>query len=224
MELKNAKINFLGDSITEGHGVEPEECFVSLIAAKNGALCRNYGIGGTRIARQRIPSAESKWDKDFCGRFDVMEKDADVVVVFGGTNDFGHGDARLGNPGDTDLYSFYGALDTLYGGLAKLYPLSWIVIMTPLHRYDETWPVSPSGFYRTFPMTDYIAAIRETAERYSFPVLDLYAASGLQPAVPEINERFFLDGLHPNPAGHLLLSEQIGDFLKALPERRRLLG
>ncbi len=25
-----------------------------------------------------------------------MDSDADVVVVFGGTNDFGHGDAKLG--------------------------------------------------------------------------------------------------------------------------------
>ena len=33
MELLHAKINFLGDSITEGHGVEADECFVSRIAA-----------------------------------------------------------------------------------------------------------------------------------------------------------------------------------------------
>jgi len=223
MELKNAKINFLGDSITEGHGVDPQECFVSLIGAKYGAVCRNYGIGGTRIARQRVPSAEAKWDKDFCSRYDTMDPDADIAVVFGGTNDFGHGDARLGKPEDTDLYSFCGALEYLYSGLARRYPLSWIVVMTPLHRYDETWPVCPSGFTRTFPMTDYVEAIRKAAERYSFPVLDLYAASGLQPAVQEIGDRFFLDGLHPNTDGHLLLSEQVGSFLSSLPERRRLL-
>lgn len=51
MELKGLKINFLGDSITEGHGCSDESRrFTSLIAAQNGAICRNYGIGGTRIA------------------------------------------------------------------------------------------------------------------------------------------------------------------------------
>ncbi|MBQ4505831.1 MAG: SGNH/GDSL hydrolase family protein [Firmicutes bacterium] len=223
MELKNAKINFLGDSITEGHGVEPEECFVSLIAENWGAVCRNYGIGGTRIARQRVPSEESKWDKDFCGRFDQMDPDADVIVVFGGTNDFGHGDARLGSPEDRKPDTFYGALHYLYGGLAERYPDSWIVVLTPLHRICEAWDISPSGFARTFPYEDYIRAIREVAEFYSFPVLDLYACSGLQPRVDVISERFFLDGLHPNPAGHRLLAEQIGAFLRSLPERRRLL-
>ena len=222
MELKNAKINFLGDSITEGHGVEPEECFVSLIAAGTGAICRNYGIGGTRIARQRVPSEEAKWDQDFCGRFDLMDKDADVIVVFGGVNDFGHGDARLGRPEDREADTFYGALHYLYKGLAELYPHSWIVVLTPLHCLSESWDISPSGFARTFPYADYIRAIRETAEFYSFPLLDLYACSGLQPRVDSINKSFFLDGVHPNPAGHRVLAEQIGDFLKALPERRRL--
>ncbi len=223
MELKDAKINFIGDSIPEGHGVEPEECFVSLIARMTGAVCRNYGIGGTRIARQRIPSAEAKWDKDLCGRFDQMDEDADLVAVFAGTNDFGHGDARLGNMGDREPDSFYGALHYLYSGLIERYPESAIVIFTPLHRICEEWPVSPGGFYRTFPFTDYINAIREVAEFYSLPVLDLYACSGLQPRVEAINKRYFLDGLHPNAAGHRLLAEQSIAFFKALPERRKAL-
>ncbi len=223
MELRNAKINFLGDSITEGHGVEPEECFVSLIAADTGAVCRNYGIGGTRIAPQHFPSAEAKWDQDFCGRYASMDADADAVVVFGGTNDFGHGDARLGKMDDRDPESFYGALHTLMKGLIERYPDSWIVILTPLHRICEDWPISPSGFLRTFPYADYIRAIREVAEFYSLPLLDLYASSGLQPRVEAISERFFLDGLHPNPAGHRLLAAQIEKFLEGLPERRKIL-
>jgi len=58
MEIKGLKINFLGDSITQGAGVADKEndCFVSIIRNKYGAVCRNYGIGATRIARKTIPS------------------------------------------------------------------------------------------------------------------------------------------------------------------------
>ena len=98
MELKGLKINFLGDSITQGYAAtnRDELGFVGLIASRYGALCRNYGIGGTRIAPQKTPSSEPRWDRDFIGRVDEMDPDADIVVVFGGTNDFGHGDAPLG--------------------------------------------------------------------------------------------------------------------------------
>ena len=45
------KINFLGDSITEGcMASKPENGYVSLIGKMLNAEVRNYGIGGTRIA------------------------------------------------------------------------------------------------------------------------------------------------------------------------------
>ncbi len=41
----------MGDSITEGGcASKAENQYVSLIAAQTGAVCRNYGIGGTRLA------------------------------------------------------------------------------------------------------------------------------------------------------------------------------
>lgn len=224
MRLKNAKLNFLGDSITEGFGVAPGEAFVSLVAAQTGAVCRNYGISGTRIALQRVPSEEQAWDLDFCGRVSGMDPDADAVVVFGGTNDFGHGDAPLGSMEDRTQDSFYGALHTLYTSLLERFPDSAIVVLTPLHRSCEHLPVSPSGrFFRHYPLQEYVAAIRRVAEFYSLPVLDLYASSGLQPRVPAMDRRFFLDGLHPNALGHRLLAQQVISFLEALPERRAVL-
>ena len=52
MELKNKKINFLGDSITQGVGTT-EDKYIYLNVMKNEcglAAARNYGISGTRIA------------------------------------------------------------------------------------------------------------------------------------------------------------------------------
>ena len=218
MELKGTKINFLGDSITEGHGTTaPENTFCMLIEREYEAICQNYGIGGTRIARQHTPSCEARWDKDFCSRVADMDSDADIVVVFGGTNDFGHGDAPLGIMSDRTPDTFYGALHTLYISLLEKYSESPIVVMTPLHRLNEDNPRGDGNKPRDVGnLKTYVDVIREVAEYYSLPVLDLYKESGLQPKVPIIYEKYFADGLHPNDEGHKVIAKKIASFLQTL--------
>lgn len=213
MELKGLRINFLGDSITEGHGASNRaNCYVSLIAQDTGAICRNYGIGGTRIAKQSLPSDNPILDLDFCSRVGQMDDDADVVVVFGGTNDYGHGNAPLGKFEDRTADTFYGALHTLCISLIEKYPTSKIVIATPLHRTNELLPTAPDKL----PLKSYVEAIRETAEYYSLPVLDLFKISGIQPNVQLLKMMYMPDGLHPNDDGYKILAKTIISFLKAL--------
>ncbi len=216
MELKGTKINFLGDSITEGAGTSsPDRMFTMLIEREYGAICQNYGIGGTRIARQKTATVE-KWDRDFISRVPEMDADADIVVVFGGTNDFGHGDAPLGTMSDRTPYTFYGALHCLYTALTEKYPDVPVVILTPLHRLNED---SPKGDNKPEPvgtLKEYVNIIREVAEYYSFPVLDLYKESGLQPKVPVIQQKYIPDGLHPNDDGNAILAHKIARFLEML--------
>ena len=218
MELNGKKILFLGDSITEGCGAsDVSKCFVSLIAERDYAICKNYGIGGTRIARQSKSSAEPRWDMDYMSRVAEMDEEADIVVVFGGTNDFGHGDSELGTMESRSEYTFYGALHNLYISLIEKYPGTPIVVLTPLHRLNED-NVRGDG-YKTnglAPLKTYVDIIREVAEYYSLPVLDLYANSGLQPKVPVIQEKFMPDGLHPCDAGYDILANKITQFLKTL--------
>lgn len=216
MELKGTKINFLGDSITEGAGTSShDKMFTMLIEREYGAICQNYGIGGTRIARQKTPT-EEKWDRDFISRVPEMDNDADIVVVFGGTNDFGHGDAPLGTMDDRTPYTFYGALHCLYTALTEKYPDVPVVILTPLHRLNED---SPKGDNKPAPvgtLKEYVNIIREVAEYYSFPVLDLFKESGLQPKIPVIQQKYIPDGLHPNDAGNEILAHKIARFLETL--------
>lgn len=219
MEIKGLKINFLGDSITEGAGVStPENIYWNLIKRVYGAeIVRGYGIGGTRIARQKKPSAEPRWDRDFCSRFGEMDDDADVVVVFGGTNDFGHGDAPLGQMSDRTVDTFYGACHTLFEGLINKYPDATIVIMTPLHRCNED-NLRGDG-YKESEVADlltYVNIIKEIASYYSLPLLDLWSVSSLQPKVEIIKQKYCPDGLHPNDAGHAIIASRLAGFIKTL--------
>lgn len=216
MELSGKKILFLGDSITEGCGTSAPECkFTELIVENEEAICLNYGIGGTRIAYQQKPSQNARWDKNFIDRVDEMENTADIVFVFGGTNDFGHGDAAIGAFSDRTPNTFYGAVHTLFTKLIEKYPESVIVFATPLHRLYEKATLEKGGIVQEVTLSQYVEALREVAEYYSIPVLDLYKCSGLQPNVPVLKEKYMPDGLHPNDAGHLILADRISAFLKS---------
>ena len=216
MKLQGKKINFLGDSITEGHGVSCQENVFHQVMKREYDLAeaRNYGVGGSRFARQMVPS-EPQWDQDFCQRATEMEKDADAVVVFGGTNDFGHGDAPIGDFSDCEPNTFYGACHFLFRYLIETYPDAVIAVCTPLHRLNEDDPMGDHRYkvYHYGDLKTYVAIIREVAEYYSLPVIDLYAKSGIQPKVDIMREKFMPDGLHPNDAGHERIAHVIGNFL-----------
>lgn len=216
MELTNKTVCFLGDSITEGAGASHvDNCFVSLFGAKYpDAHVYNFGIGGTRIARQAIPSECDRWDKHFSSRIEEMPESADLICVFGGTNDFGHGDARFGSFGDTTDDSFFGALYDLSQKLVNKYPFAKIVFFTPLHRETENNIAKrPDG---CFVLEDYVNAIKENAAYFSLPVLDLWSVSEMQPALPIIKETFMPDGLHPNDAGYVKLFQTVDSFIEKL--------
>ena len=211
MELKNKKINFLGDSITEGVGASCRENIYLNVMARECELAaaRNYGISCTRIARQ---DGEGFYGNPFCDRYMKMDDDADIIVIFGGVNDFLHGRAPFGAFDDRTKDTYYGAWHVLLRGLLEKYPDGQIVVMTPLHRTEENVPSPGNGR----PLKDYVAAAKEVAEFYSVPVLDLFAESGIQPEVSVIKEKYCPDGLHPSDAGNRRIAERLAGFLKSL--------
>lgn len=221
MELKGKKIAFLGDSITEGCGVaDIENVYWKRLEKNTGAVSYGYGIGGTGIAIQKDYGTEGFQEyfaQYFGNRVDQMIPDADLVVVFGGTNDFGHGDAGFGTMTDRSEDTFCGAFHVLLEKLLNRYPEAQIVVMTPLHRSSEKeLGVNEFGLPREHLLKEYVDAEIEICGEYGIPVLDLFRTGGMQPSIPVLKERYMPDGLHPNDLGHKQLAERLQGFLSSL--------
>lgn len=220
MIIQNKKINFLGDSITEGgNATRPENIYVEVVARiGNLAEARNYGVGGTCIAARKTPFEEAVlneyWSEDFVTRALRMDKDADAVVVFGGTNDYGHGDVPIGDVvdyGDT----FCGALNRLLDILQARFPVP-VLFVTPIPRRDVT---GPFGEYRrsfaTGTLSDYVSAIKNVAQLHNVGVLDLFSDKDF---VSDCNFKELVseDNLHPTDKGHALIAQKIVERLQKM--------
>lgn len=224
MILENKIIDFLGDSITEGVGVEDCENnrYDNVIKRKcHLKAAYNYGIGGTRFAHQSVPSEKPRHDLCFCGRVYDIHPDADIIIVYGGVNDYIHGDAPIGTPKDTTPATFYGAVEFLMHYLKKTFPEKTIVFLTPAHScYSDIreWKPSPRPIKRAdaLPVTGYIDIIIEKAKEHDIPVLNLYEKLGIDPNRPKDKERYTFDGLHFNDAGHAVIAERVIAFLEEL--------
>lgn len=217
MDLKNKKILFLGDSITEGVGVSSnDKNYVSVFAKISGADVKNYGVSGTRIACQTTKSECEQIDRSFLKRADEMDSDADIIVVFGGTNDFAHGDAKIGDFNSKSEYTFYGAMHCLCEKLLNKYPDSEIVFMTPLHRVTENNMMKETGIPNEITLSGYVSIIKEVVGYYGLPVLDLFNMSGLQPKIEVIKNEYMPDGLHPSDKGAKRIAERLYGFLSSM--------
>ncbi|MDY3303612.1 MAG: SGNH/GDSL hydrolase family protein [Clostridia bacterium] len=217
MELKGKKVFFLGDSITYGLGASDYgKSLVPSFAKISGAEVKNYSVCGTRIARQTVKFGCDSWNMDFLERAEGMESDADIVIVFGSTNDFGHGDAKIGDFDSKSEYTFYGAMRCLCEKLLNKYPNSEIIFITPLHRLGEDTPVKENGLPNEISLSGYVSIIKEIAGYYGLPVLDLFNISGIQPNVEIIKKLYMPDGLHPSDKCIIRIAERLYNFLKNL--------
>lgn len=197
--------NVLGDSITS-----PAYAYWSLLAEKLGiSKVNNYGEGGTSVTPREAP-----WDVNAMSiRYVNMDDNADLITVFGGTND-NEGSLSmppLGTMTDRDPYaSFYGACHTLFSGLINKYPTKTIAVFT----FPPRQAVYVDGYANTHPQRAKI--IKEVAEYYAIPCLDIFHSCRIKPYNQTSLDTYMPDGLHPNEEGHKLLAEQMLPFLESL--------
>lgn len=214
MELKNKIVSFLGDSITQGVGVaDLENRYDNRLQKRFGFVRRNYGLSGTRLAYQSTPTlADPQFDLYFPGRAQPLPTDNDLIVVFGGTNDYGHGRAPFGNFEDRTPETYCGAIRYLIKILKP--KTKKLVFMTPISRKEcNTHPAYLSPDKKMFG--EYIDAMIKICAEEGVDVFDLFRA-GPDATVPEVCEKYFPDGLHPNDDGHEVIAKLLGDYLENL--------
>ena len=213
-------INILGDSLTEGVGARSEDkTYPAVLGKLTGARINNYGKSGSRIT-----DVEDKYNHvaSFIDRMYSMDRSADLVIVFGGTNDFWYGDCPIGKRTDTSPETFYGALNTMMKYLLGAYPNADIVFLTPYQQSkdaDETHGYKRSTYnnYGTGTLKEYRTAMLDRCQYYGIPVLDLYAdyelntADNREALVKYGN--YLCDGCHLNDAGYNLLARKIYRFI-----------
>ncbi|MBE6553827.1 MAG: SGNH/GDSL hydrolase family protein [Ruminococcaceae bacterium] len=224
MELTGKKVAFLGDSITEGAGVV--DCARNRYDNVFARLCglrETYsdGIGGSRLAHQWVPSEEPRRDLCFCGRAFNIPLDADAVVVYGGVNDYFHGDAPIGEKGDRTPATFRGAVWFLMNTLKTRFAGKPVVFMTPARCFYKGIPdteasTRPMKRPDAMPVLGYVEIIKEIGAELGVAVLDLYHTFEIDPNDAELREKYTKDGLHFNDAGHVLLAGHLKKFFDTL--------
>ena len=224
MKIEGKIINFLGDSITEGAGVSDiaNNRYDNVICREYGLKSvNNYGIGGTRIAHQSKPSDKPRYDLCFCGRAYNTSTKADIMVVYGGVNDYIHGDAPIGDPSDTTPSTFWGGVNFLMTFLKERFAGKPVVFVTPARSClrgvtDEVKSARSMKKEDAMPLLGYVEIIKAAGEAHGIPVLDMYHTLPLNPNDPDQREKYTIDGLHFNDEAHHIIAKHIAEFLLSL--------
>ena len=208
------KINFLGDSITDCGGAScRENGYPSLVAKYFHAEECNYGLAGTRIAKQKKIDPSHNLDAEvFEKRVAKLDRDAVFTFVFGGTNDYGTGDATLGCMEYRDTYTFYGAMHQLVTSLLEKFEKDKLCFILPIPRYNQDNPYGDGKTESFGALSAYIQAEKEVLVYYGVEYLDLTNKF----PVPKSSQTdgYFLDGLHPNDNGHKLIADCLIEYLE----------
>ncbi len=201
-----------GDSITYGAFTDVgdtspnsvvEKRWCDVVAERLGfASLTNYGQSGISISSTSSVLSQRALSK--C--YNEMRDDAEIVLIAGGTNDFGT-NVVLGNNSDEEDVSFCGGLHILCKGLQAKYPHAAIIFITPIDRKGS----ASNGLGRS--LDDYRKKIKEIAGGiYDFRIVD-GECTGFDAGDPKFLEKYMLDGTHPNQECQLLYGEAVAKVL-----------
>ena len=206
---KPQSIGCLGDSITYGLGGTSWTTKLSELC--NIPTVYNYGVSGTTIITNGTTG--------FIDRIPNMVKDLDVIILWGGVNDF------MWTNQSKEV--FKANFEKVVKALLDKYPKAKILGLTPMKfKYlasadgilTKAWnePNSQSGVL----LKDYVDAEIEIFNKYSIEYKDLFNESGIScEHNGQANEYFVGNGdlLHPNEKGNLLvLAPKIANKINSL--------
>ena len=225
-KVSGAKMAIIGDSISYGvgstilsDGTAVPTSGTNMLTYKNQAwwqLVRDrYGIDDNVLNNSQTGASftidgSSKDDEGniINRRFttylntDDLPEDLDIIMVFGGTNDWSQSKA-LGavddEPSSENNATFYAAVKAVLDYLTINFPDAQLVFVTPLQRYrDDTFNAKNT---QNLYMKDYVDAIKTLCAAYGVQVVDLYSNSKFHMNSEEFRNTYVPDGTHPNAEG-----------------------
>ena len=199
---------FVGDSITAGSGTT--KIYYEYLEESLGlGSVTAMGVPGSCVS---AASDYGQSNQPLINRYQSIPS-ADLILVFMGTNDYGH-ETPLGSVADAQDGTFYGALNVIVPALVSRHSSSKIVFVTPLRRYGFgtskilgtkfTYDSVPNGVGAT--LGDYVDALKTVCANNGVSVIDLYTECTLDPADATVSAAYMPDGLHPNAAGHEIIA------------------
>lgn len=219
----NKKVLVMGDSISvDYYGNYPKWVTVLINEGYFPKDTTNSSIHATGFVA-KYTAEDPNADNDFITRIEAIQNkdEFDLVVVFGGINDFIQAIPMESENGDETTH-FKPAVDYFFDYLVKNFTQARIVVLSPLrtnHKYPNT-----AGHKQE----EYTSYIREVAKSYCFPVLNLTEESGFCPFIAEFSNRWTYtgwggeentkgDGVHPNVEyEEKFLAPMIRNFLDSL--------
>ncbi len=220
-DWSGASAVFVGDSITYGSRTEKVyHTYIDEFGVFDSV--HSMGVSGSCISSQ---SDYGYGCSPLADRYSSIP-DANLIVIFMGTNDYSH-ETPLGCPSDMTDVSFYGALNVIISGIKALHNDSQLVFVTPLHRFgfgtskilgtQFTYDYIANG--RGHTLADYVNAIKDVCKKHRVPVIDLYNQYPIDPTNEAERIAYMPDGLHPDSNGHKIIADLIVLNLKMIAEK-----
>ncbi len=190
------KLITIGDSITHGQYTGPNDSFPNSLAKPYGEYLKdylgyeyiNYGHNGVAFSHTSTVNSSIAFENVVS----TYEK-GDIIIIAGGTNDFGT---------NVKLDDFSMAVNKVFSSIKNNNPNSKIIIMTPLHRKEE------SSNEIGLSLSEYSEILIQKAKEYGFVVINGFDFF-FNPNKEEDRNKYALDGVHLNNDGHKLLADFI---------------
>lgn len=204
----------LGDSLTEVN-FRASENYVGYITEELDITSVNLGHSGSGYKKANSGTTLTTEISSITS----YDYDTDIITVMGSINDFEYLENDLGELGDTTTDTIYGAMYVFFNTLQTQYMGTRLGVITP--------PVIGVSYDTQKPKFEaYNKALKETAELFGVPVLDLTYSCNLKPWESTFRNTFYsadgtgssgqVDSTHPNSKGHWLIHNKIKEFLKTL--------
>lgn len=168
----------------------------------------NHAISGSGLGKNTPCSMVSVIDNP-----ENLHSDADIIIVWHGTNDWYWGTPVQGDGNDC----YDGGLRYVIEKLRNNSPDADIICMTPIFRLqapdecDECCEAYDNPNKIGFTLKDYIDTLLEMSGKLCFPVVDLRTLTNFN----AYNAYKYLpDNIHPSEEGHKRIANILANFIK----------